>query len=1052
MFLQRGVGATPPTWKSARWSRGATAADNIVTVSHHGWNTRATPSAPLTAGTKKPTASFPMTPAPSASSVGTEFTHRTGRPDVEIVLHTWDTAIAGQFSAPLAAPAPGAKVWAVRVPLKSNRATMAWVRVWLDCGDSATAPVSTGYETTFVVEWSGWNTLHFAAASLKPVGQPTGLHTVRRLRLAVISTTFAGTVLELGRVSWPDDMPIVPVTPYEDMVVNFLGERFWDPADWMHAGPPTLPDGEQSLDVIWMYANLRYLQRPGRRHHVAYRRPMNVDVSGYQAVTVFTATDIRANFSVILEIDGVAVRAIDRRRGLGGGDEIRALMSGRRLTAITFELEQAESEIHEVVPVQVATSIRWVLLERTGTNPADVGQATGTPAVPPPPRVEPLETNTLPVGLLIGRDEFLRLRETSRRAGPLKKVADEIIAEATTRLDYFPERFAGRYLPVDLANQGCERRVSPSDQMFHVNSCMVYGAVAYALTGDVRFGQAARRGLFTTLRCRTWQGGFPSRIPAGLPGYRAPFIEGATGEAVAVCYDFIYPLLSDAERREVEDALYEKALPWLDMYLRYCGEGYLLNSNQGAVFIAGLVFTALVARRSHPDVDAILERNLRWFPRMMNNYYKENGATNEGPGYWEYTTMNAASALIAIARYRGCPVPECAPKHFGRTIDYLLHMRSLARSNLSFLPLGDNIEGVGFNFLNSSLMFFAKYYGDQNALWLWHQFFANRPNPPGSDFFGKKITGAYSTSGLKDFLLFVDAAPVPPQLPLAKHFEGCDRVVLRTGSGYGDLLFLFEGGPQTYDHTHFDKGEFILEAYGERLAADPGTIKYQDPAHAFFKDTSYHNVVTLRGRNQDYRDAPHAVVMEEVTFGSACDYLSADLRNSYKAFAKYRRQVLFVRPHYFVIVDDVEADETGLEWNYHSCVPIREIDLAHGLIHWRGEKAGMTLAVGCTQALSASTGEYGAEGVVLTHNLVLTPQAPSRSLKIAALLLPFPLTGDAPAPSVKVTQQANAVVFTVTHATGTDSVTCVLGGSRPPAIQVTRRQSNRDESLFTGGR
>ncbi len=859
-------------------------------------------------------------------------------------------------------------------------------------------------------------------------------------------------MLELGRVTWPDDAPIVPVTPFEDMVVNFLSERMWDPADWTHAGPPTLPAGEQSLDVVWMYANLRYLQRPGRHHRAAYTRRMNVDLSGYQAVTVFTATDLRANFSLILEIDGQAVRAIDRHRGLGGGDEIRALISGRRLTALTLELEQAENTISETLPVQVATSVRWILLERTGTNPAEVGQAWGIPAVPPAAHVEPLEKNLLPVGLMIGRDEFLRLRDAARQPGPLKKMADEMIAEATAHLAYFPERFAGRYLPVDLANQGCERRVSPADQMYHVNSSMVYGAVAYALTGDVRHGQTARRSLFTAVRCRTWQAGFASRIPAGLPGYRAPFIEGATAEAVAVCYDFLYPLLSAAERREVEDALYEKALPWLDMYLRYCGEGYLLNSNQGAVFIAGLVFTALVARRSHPDVDAILERNLRWFPRMMNNYYKDNGATNEGPGYWEYTTMNAASALIAIARHRGCTVPECAPTHFARTIDYLLHMRSLARTTLSFLPLGDNIEGVGFNFLNSSLMFFAKYYGDRHALWLWHQFFANRPNPPGSDFFGKKVAGSYATSGLKDFLLHVENAPLPPQLPLAKHFEGCDRVVLRTGSSYGDLLFLFEGGPQTFDHTHSDKGQFILEAHGERLAADPGVIKYQDPAHAFFKDTTYHNLVTLRGRNQDYRDAPHAVVLEEVTFGPACDYLSADLRNSYKAFSKYRRQVLFVRPHYFVIVDDVEAGETGLEWNFHSCVPITGIDLAHGLIHWQGEKAGLILAVGSAQTLATTTGKYAADGVVLAHNLVLTPVTPSRSLKIATLLVPYPIAGKDAKPSVKVAPQADAVVFTVTHAGGVDSVICALSGARTPAIQVSRREAGRDETVFSGGR
>ena len=98
------------------------------------------------------------------------------------------------------------------------------------------------------------------------------------------------------------------------------------------------------------------------------------------------------------------------------------------------------------------------------------------------------------------REEFLRLRKAAHKPGPLKKMADEIIAEAVAHLDYFPERFAGRYLPVDLGNQGCERSVSPADQMYHLNSCMVYGGVAYALTGDVRHGQTARQCLDHRIR------------------------------------------------------------------------------------------------------------------------------------------------------------------------------------------------------------------------------------------------------------------------------------------------------------------------------------------------------------------------------------------------------------------------------------------------------------------------------------------------------------------------------------------------------------------------
>lgn len=958
-----------------------------------------------------------MTAPASYPSVSEAFANRAGLAINEATQATWDTRTTPVFTAPITAPAAEQKIWAIGVTLRANRQTMLIVEARFDCGATG------GYQTSFVVEWSGWNTMHFTISSLKPIGQPPGLHAVERIQLTAGSATFAGTVLELGRVTWLEDSPLVPVTPGEDMVVNFLAERFWTRRDWTHTGAAKLPEGEQSLDVGWMYANLRYLQKPGRRHQTAYTRRMQVDLSPYQAVSLFTATDRRALFSLVLRIDGQDVRVIDRRRGIGGGDEMRAPVAGRVLQAITIELEQAEGEITEAIAVQVATSIRWIFLERQGTDPATVGEVRGIPPVPPPAQVGVLEQEVLPVGIFVGREEFLRLRAAARQPGGLKKMADEIIAEAESHVDYRPEQYAGRYLPVDLGNQGCERRVSPADQMYHVNSSLVYSAVAYALTGDVRYGQSARRALFTVVACTAWQAGLPSRIPCGLPGYRAPFIETHAAECVALCYDFIYPLLSPAERRAVEDALYEKALPWIDFYLRLHGEGYLLMSNQGAVYTAGLVLTALVARRSHPDVDEILERGIRWFPRMLANYYKSDGAANEGPRYWEYTTENAVSALIAITRHKGWDVRDYAPAHLPRTMDYMAHMRSLARESLSFLPIGDNIESSGFPYLNGSFLFFAKYYGDRNALWLWHEYYARQPKPPGSAGFGKRMTGASIPSALKEFLLYVDAATEQPPLEPVKRFADCDRLVWRTGARHGDQLFFFEGGPQTFEHTHRDKGQFILEAFGERLASDPGMIKYQDPAHYFYKDTPYHNVVTLRGRNQDYRDAEHAVVIEHLATGEVCDYLVADLRNSYQAFSRYRRRVLFVRPFYFLILDDVQADETGLEWNFHSGVPITSIDLAAGLIQLDGPKAGMILAVASDRALQAATSRYESDGVTLTHNLVLTQVEPATTLGLSALLVPYAKSA-ATRPQVRVRQQGAATRYTVSGPWGVDEVTC----------------------------
>ena len=115
--------------------------------------------------------------------------------------------------------------------------------------------------------------------------------------------------------------------------------------------------------------------------------------------------------------------------------------------------------------------------------------------------------------------------------------------------------------------------------------------------------------------------------------------------------------------------------------------------------------------------------------------------------------------------------------------------------------------------------------------------------------------------------------------------------------------------------------------------------------------------MTLRGRDQDYADPQRAVVLKRVDLGGVCDYLSVDLVNSYRGFDRYRRRMLFVRPHYFLILDDVQANETGLEWNYQSGVPISDINLASGLIRFQGARAAMLMAVGSRHPLKSTVGE-----------------------------------------------------------------------------------------------
>ena len=64
----------------------------------------------------------------------------------------------------LSAPAPKDKVLAIEVPIHSSRQSMLLVEVVFDCSEVSWATVTTGYRTSFVVEWSGWNALHFTVS------------------------------------------------------------------------------------------------------------------------------------------------------------------------------------------------------------------------------------------------------------------------------------------------------------------------------------------------------------------------------------------------------------------------------------------------------------------------------------------------------------------------------------------------------------------------------------------------------------------------------------------------------------------------------------------------------------------------------------------------------------------------------------------------------------------------------------------------------------------------------------------------------------------------
>jgi hypothetical protein len=972
--------------------------------------------------------------------------------------YSWDTTLEQEWSVPLESVHERAQ--ALSIPIHASTASMQVIELTLhdDHHDS-------GYKALFTVEWSGDHSLVIPVTWLESFGQPKHPGMAVRLTLAVKDNGPLRAVLTMGLPAWTEQIPLIAVNERESLLEICTAPGFWDTSLWAATA------GSGSLDKFYLYGQLSAICGLALPGMVAYTKQFDIRIDEFQALIAGVSTDSLGAFSLTVCVDGHSYRAIDRKPG-SGFEELRVPLKGSILNSVTIELEAVTAWRSGEAEKKLLSFIYWLMLEKHGADPALGTEVYGSAEIADPIEaaapvnaasagaiIEEIPAEILPVGFLFNQEELQKIRQRVRH-GESQRIFGEIRAEAEANLSYRPENYFGTYVPVDWAKQGIERAATPNTESQHMFSTLVYSAFVYAVTGEERFGLMARRTLLTVARTKHWAAGFVARIPVGLRGYRATFIESHTSQAAALCYDMIYPLLSAAERREVEDALYEKGMLWLDAFLRQNGEGYLMGSNQGAVYVVGLLYAAIAAKRSHPDAEAVAERWSTWLSKMVPSYYKSDGSTNEGMMYWEYTTHHLIEALLIISKHSGQSIQELITPSLAQTMDYVAHMRSLSSETLRFLALGDCRE-EDFKYMGPIFLFFARHLGDSRGQWLWNQYYSGE-HPPGSPFFGVPLgTGQYTTNGLLTLLLLQEKEPTVPSLPPHRLFEETERLFWRTGADYGSLLFFFEGGKQSFEHTHYDKGQFMLEAYGEGLAVDPGTIEYSRPFASYLKSTRFHNVITVNGKNQSYKDPDQAVMIRSLHADKRYSCLRADLSNSYKELSVYNRTILFVRPDYLLVLDEVESLEAGLEWNLHSKGSYRKAGegdtavtmhkAAAQALHRQDneseaaaaksdvlvfqaetQRAGMHIGVISDHALTPEFASYTNEDKVLSHHLALRTDRGCMNLKLAAVLLPYPLdpTKGRIQTEIQAHRSSSGAVFTVSGSFGIDRIVCSFDDMR----------------------
>jgi len=372
--------------------------------------------------------------------------------------------------------------------------------------------------------------------------------------------------------------------------------------------------------------------------------------------------------------------------------------------------------------------------------------------------------------------------------------------------------------------------------------------------------------------------------------------------AVGVAYDWLYPILSEADREKIQNGLIKHGLePGLKAYAgteRY-GWWVKCDHNWNQVCNAGLIVGSLAIAETHPEyAQQIIPQAVESLPRALK-MYGPDGAWAEGPGYWGYATRYTMFGLSAL------------DTALGTDFD-LLKIEGMSQAGLSpiyttgptgmYLAYADCGERPRHNPM-SSMFWLADVFED----------------PFVADAEHRLIEQTNSVSP-QHVVWYVPKPTTEIEEPaLDKHFRGpVELALLRSAWHDPNALWLgAKAGYNEANHSHLDLGNFELDALGVRWARDLGSDNYNMPGYFNTKSERWqyyrlisksHNVPTLNNKEQD--PSGTATLTKFDTTG-AFPYAHIDLTNGYPGQAKsIVRGVALINDRRAALVQDEFALDT----------------------------------------------------------------------------------------------------------------------------------------------
>ena len=342
----------------------------------------------------------------------------------------------------------------------------------------------------------------------------------------------------------------------------------------------------------------------------------------------------------------------------------------------------------------------------------------------------------------------------------------------------------------------------------------------------------------------------------------------------------------------------------VEYYLsHYTSPNTHLTGEALGLFYAGTQFPEL------PEAERWTSTGERILVEQVARQVLQDGVYFEQSTCYQRYTIEIYLHFLILASRCGRHVPEAVPARVRKALDFLLAL-SLPGGTVPSVGDGDGGQILPLhrrdpNDVRGMFSTAAALFGRSEYAWA----------------AGELAPETQWLLGPAGEVAFRAVAPAPPKASSHELFGTGGYIVMRSGWEPHDHQIIFDvgplGPPAAAGHAHADLLSVQCAVYGVPCVVDPGTFRYAaDPSwRDMFRGTAAHSTVTVDGLGQAMPAGPFAwratprARLRRFASDESLAYADAE-HDGYCRLADpvvHRRRVLFLKPRFFVIVDDLEG-------------------------------------------------------------------------------------------------------------------------------------------------